>query len=423
MRRAYISGQQAKDDEEVKRAIQIGLMHEAAELQTVKAENRQLRHAAFKCLQRAQWDKWNPSGDPIEQLLEFATSMVDKAQEMSETTAPAAESQAGTAETGDTHTTIDSTRNDLELLRDNAQLAELRSQVRGRGNLGATYKGFFVNASKLINRTVEGWEREVDQHAVTKVQLEKILESVKEAEAAAAKSAVDLEEKLAEQKQVHQRALNYQEERHSAIVDRMIDDHMAEMEEQMTRYETEFVQLQLSHERKLALREESSRHEVRRLEDRVLALEDTLMDKSPGNFRPGYDQLTKMRFRQLHLEKKFNNLKLSVQTLVQNLDIRLGVNNPTTPTKKLEGPYCRNLDAVSASLRTLLARATTTTCSSSSSTEKLSRDVTARVAQLVVDAARFALELAAEREEFVVEELGRGRWLLFVVVVSWRKEG
>ncbi|KAL2129379.1 hypothetical protein VTI74DRAFT_7875 [Chaetomium olivicolor] len=50
-----------------------------------------------------------------------------------------------------------------------------------------------------------------------------------------------------------------------------------------------------------------------------MALEDTLMERYPGDFLPGTNEQTKIRFQQLNLEMKFTGLKVSVQTLGNKL--------------------------------------------------------------------------------------------------------
>ena len=195
------------------------LRHEARQLD----DDRRMSHDALgKFLEGAGWPDFKVGDDPIKCILEFARHL-----------------QSLVIENSESFQKAESRRTALE-----EQVQDLTSRLADSKKAGRD----------LLKKAVQ------DQ-------------STSQAEIKRLQGIIDT------QHDKYRDALQSENERHSATVDRLINEHTAEMSEQMSSYEKELVELRMAHDRGLAQREQRHRLELDLLHDKMMALEGSLKEK------------------------------------------------------------------------------------------------------------------------------------------------
>ena len=152
---------------------------------------------------------------------------------------------------------------------------------------------FAKHSQSLAIENFESFQKAESQHAALEEQVRDLtagLADLRRAGTDVLKKAVQdqstgqaeierLQEIIDTQHDKYRDALQSENERHSATVDRLINEHTTEMSEQMSSYEKELVELRMAHDRGLAQREQRHRLELDLLHDRMMALEGSLGEK------------------------------------------------------------------------------------------------------------------------------------------------
>jgi hypothetical protein len=270
-------------------------------------ESQRVGETIHKFLEgRIKWAQWKPDDDPVNQILEctlYYVSVADKNYESAEywikqhqeekdkrTTlesnlaAMREEEKEGRHKEKSQQIALDTTVQDLA-----AKLEEQKQVHQKDMDQQATLESTIVNLTAMLEEEKKGHQKEWSQRKTLEATVQDLTAKLDEQKQSVSQATQDLSDYEAEVKRLeqiidtqgkelarYQRTTKSEEERHTATVQRLIGEHVAEVGDLMTSYEKELVETRMAHDTERTWRDKRYLKDVKRLQDEIMALESKL---------------------------------------------------------------------------------------------------------------------------------------------------